>query len=64
MVVDPAAANVLDSPGEFAWGGVASTYFWVDPQKKMFVIVLVQAPKRLRAVRVMARRLVYGAVVK
>ena len=28
VVLDPAAANVLDSVGEFAWGGAASTYHW------------------------------------
>lgn len=42
VVLDPAAANVLDSPGEFAWGGAASTYFWVDPVEDLIVVFMTQ----------------------
>ena len=31
VVVDPAAGKVLTSLGEYAWGGLASTAFYVDP---------------------------------
>jgi CubicO group peptidase (beta-lactamase class C family) len=27
----PAATQVIGSPGEYMWGGVASTIFWADP---------------------------------
>ena len=27
VALDPVAANVIDSPGQFAWGGLAGTYF-------------------------------------
>lgn len=42
VMIDPTDAQVLGSPGEFAWGGAASTYFWVDPEEDMLVIFLTQ----------------------
>jgi CubicO group peptidase (beta-lactamase class C family) len=42
VMLDPADAQILGSPGEFAWGGAASTYFWVDPEEDMLVIFLTQ----------------------
>jgi CubicO group peptidase (beta-lactamase class C family) len=64
VVVDPAAANVLDSPGEFAWGGVASTYFWVDPVEDLFVIFMTQLiPSSTYPIRRELKTLVYQAIV-
>ncbi len=31
VVLDAAANKVLQSEGEYSWGGAASTIFWVDP---------------------------------
>jgi len=42
VVLDPARAQVLTSRGEYAWGGMASTAFWVDPEQDMSVIFLTQ----------------------
>ena len=42
VVLDPAAAQNLSSPGEFGWGGAASTTFWVDPLEDMTAIFLTQ----------------------
>ena len=42
VLLDPAAAHILGSPGEFTWGGAASTAFWVDPMEQMTVIFLTQ----------------------
>ena len=42
VALDPAAANVIDSPGQFAWGGMAGTYFWVDPVEELSVIFFAQ----------------------
>jgi len=64
VVVDPAAANVLDSPGEFAWGGLASTYFWVDPLEDLFVIFMTQLiPSSTYPIRRELKTLVYQAIV-
>lgn len=42
VLLDPAAAQILGSPGEFGWGGAASTVFWVDPLEDIAVIFLTQ----------------------
>jgi CubicO group peptidase (beta-lactamase class C family) len=42
VVQDPVAARYPASVGEFAWGGAASTAFWVDPVERMTVVFLTQ----------------------
>lgn len=42
VMLDPARAQILGSPGEYAWGGAASTAFWIDPQEELAVILLTQ----------------------
>ena len=64
VVVDPAAANVLDSPGEFAWGGAASTYFWIDPVEEVIVVFMTQLlPSSTYPIRRELKTLVYQALV-
>lgn len=64
VVLDPAAAGVLDSPGEFAWGGAASTYFWVDPLEDMTVVFLTQLlPSSTHPIRRELKTLIYQAIV-
>ena len=64
VVLDPAAAGVLDSPGEFAWGGAASTYFWVDPLEDMTVVFLTQLlPSSTYPIRRELKTLIYQAIV-
>lgn len=61
VLLDPAAAHILGSPGEFSWGGAASTAFWVDPKEQLAVVFLTQLmlsssyPIR-RALRVLANQ--------
>ncbi len=42
VMQSPARAQVLGSPGEFAWGGAASTAFWIDPVEDLIVIFMTQ----------------------
>jgi CubicO group peptidase (beta-lactamase class C family) len=42
VVQDPVATRYPASPGEFAWGGAASTSFWVDPVERMAVLFFTQ----------------------
>ncbi|MBW2052091.1 MAG: beta-lactamase family protein [Deltaproteobacteria bacterium] len=35
-------SQVIGSPGEYAWGGAASTAFWIDPVEDLIVIFLTQ----------------------
>ena len=63
VVVSPTAANVLDSAGEFAWGGAASTYFWVDPVEEVIAVFLTQLlPSSTYPIRRELKTLVYQAL--
>ncbi|MCY3778796.1 MAG: serine hydrolase [Chloroflexi bacterium] len=42
VLLDPARAQILGSPGEFGWGGAASTTFWVDHAEDMTAMFLTQ----------------------
>lgn len=64
VVIDPAAANVLDSAGDYAWGGAASTYFWIDPVEDLTVLFMTQLiPSSSYPIRRQLKALVYQALV-
>jgi CubicO group peptidase (beta-lactamase class C family) len=48
--------------GEFFWGGVAGTYFWVAPKEELYAIMMVQAPRQRDYFRQLFRTLVYAAL--
>lgn len=61
---NPARAGLSGSPGDFGWGGVASTVFWVDPAEDMTVLFLTQlSPSGSTPNRKELRALVYQALV-
>ncbi|MGI9597108.1 MAG: serine hydrolase domain-containing protein [Acidimicrobiales bacterium] len=65
VVIDPMAAQVISSPGEFAWGGAASTLFWIDPAEELTVIGLTQLmPSSAYPIRQDLKALVYGALTE
>ena len=53
---------VPGSVGEFFWGGATGTYFWIDPQEQMVVVLMLQAPDMRLAYRYLSRRLVYASL--
>lgn len=63
VMLDPARAQVASSPGEYAWGGAASTMFWIDPVEDLTVIGLTQLmPSSAYPIRSQMKSLVYGAL--
>ncbi len=42
VLVDPAASQSLGSAGQYAWGGAASTAFWIDPAEELAVVFMTQ----------------------
>ena len=42
VVLDPARCRMPGSVGDFGWGGLASTYFWTDPEKQLTVVYFAQ----------------------
>ena len=64
VVVNPVANKVLSSPGEFGWGGAASTAFWVDPVEDITALLFTQLfPSSTHPLRPQLRQLVYQALI-
>ncbi|HEV3212947.1 MAG TPA: serine hydrolase domain-containing protein [Acidimicrobiales bacterium] len=60
----PAETGVVGSPGEFMWGGAASTIFWVDPVEDLVVVFMTQLmPSGTFNFRGQLKAIVYGAIV-
>lgn len=63
IVEDPAANGNVCSPGEFAWGGAASTAFWIDPVEQITAIFMTQLlPSSTYPLRRELRSAVYQAI--
>jgi CubicO group peptidase (beta-lactamase class C family) len=59
----PAQAQAVGSPGEYMWGGAASTIFWIDPVEDIATIFMTQLmPSGTFNFRGQLRNLVYGAL--
>src|SRR5262249_26501456 len=64
VMLDPAKAQIVGSPGECAWGGMASTAFWIDPHEEMAAVMMTQmTPSSTYPIRRELRVLAYQAVV-
>jgi len=65
MTTDVARTGLTGSPGEFWWGGAASTAFWVDPVEDVSVVFLTQfMPSNLYPIRRELRTLVNAAILE
>lgn len=63
-VVDVPAGKVLTSPGEYAWGGMASTAFYIDPVEEVTAMFFTQfLPSSVYPIRSQLRALVAQALV-
>ena len=63
-VVDPTAGKVLTSAGEYAWGGMASTAFYVDPTEDVTALFFTQVlPSSAYPIRTRLRTLINQAIV-
>lgn len=67
VMLDPVRAGIPGSPGEYGWGGMASTTFFIDPAEDMAVVFMTQVicdtAKRVRLRRDL-RTLIYGAMTE
>ncbi len=63
-MLEPAKAQILGTPGEVAWGGMASTAFWIDPAEDLAVVLMTQlVPSSALPIRKELRVLTYAALV-
>ena len=64
VVLDPVEAGSV-SAGEYAWGGAAGTWFWIDPVEDLvFVGMIQQFGGRRPDVRSLTRQLTYRAITE
>ena len=63
MTVDVARTQNIGSLGEYFWGGMASTAFWVDPAEDLACVFMTQLmPSTAYPIRRELRTLVYAAL--
>lgn len=63
VLLDPGRARAPGSIGDFSWGGMASTAFWIDPVFDLSVIFFTQLiPSSAYPARPQLRALVHGAL--
>ena len=56
-------AQTPGSVGQYGWGGLAGTTFWVDPAEQFFAVMMIQAPDQRVYMRSLFRNMVYAAIV-
>ncbi|WP_232897314.1 serine hydrolase domain-containing protein [Pontibaca salina] len=63
VVIDPARTRAPSSVGDFSWGGMASTFFWVDRAQDLSVVFFTQlAPSSAYPARPQLKALVQGTL--
>lgn len=63
VTMDPAKTLIAGSPGEYAWGGAATTSFWIDPAEDLITIFMTQViPSTAYPIRRELRTMVYAAI--
>jgi len=64
ITLDLATSQGIGSPGDYGWGGAASTIFWNDPAEDLIVIFLTQLmPSGTFNFRGQLKSIVYPAIV-
>lgn len=64
VVLDPALARVPGHIGDFSWGGMASTFFWIDRASDLSVVFFTQlSPSSSYPARSELKALIHGALI-
>jgi CubicO group peptidase (beta-lactamase class C family) len=63
VLLDPVVAQTIGTPGEFFWGGAASTAFFVSPADELLLVFLTQLrPSASYPVRRELRAAIYASL--
>ncbi|HPF22647.1 MAG: serine hydrolase domain-containing protein [Hyphomonas sp.] len=63
VVQDVVASQQPGSEGTFSWGGLASTFFWIDPEEEIIGIQMTQLmPSSTYPLRAQLQQLAYAAI--
>ena len=64
VTIDPVKGRVPGNVGDYAWGGAASTAFWIDPVDDLTVLFFTQLlPSSTHPIRSQLKQLVYQALI-
>lgn len=64
VVLSPARARVPGSVGDFSWGGIASTFFWIDPKEQITCVFFTQLiPSNSYPLRAELKAMVHAALL-
>jgi len=64
VLLDPTVAQIIGTPGEFYWGGAASTAFFVNPKEDLIMIFLTQLrPSSTYPIRRELRTTIYSSII-
>jgi len=55
-------SDMPGSIGDYSWGGLAGTQFWIDPQEQMIAVMMIQQPNEFTDYWRLYRNLVYQAI--
>ena len=65
VTVDASGIGYPASDGEYSWGGLASTVFWIDPKEELVVVMLTQyLPFNGPYYRDLMHRMVHAAIIE
>jgi CubicO group peptidase (beta-lactamase class C family) len=65
VLLDQAEAQIIGTPGEYYWGGAASTAFFVNPAEDLIMLFLTQLrPSSTYPIRRELRATIYSALVE
>src|SRR5580658_2193890 len=63
VTLDPTRTLIPGSRGEYAWGGAATTSFWIDPAEELVAIFMTQVlPSTATPIRRELRTMIYSAI--
>src|SRR6478609_9105610 len=63
VTMRPPETMLAGSPGEYNWGGAATTSFWIDPAEELIAIFMTQVlPSNAYPLRRELRTMVYSAI--
>jgi CubicO group peptidase (beta-lactamase class C family) len=65
VLLDQTVAQIIGTPGEYYWGGAASTAFFVNPEEDLVMIFLTQLrPSSTYPIRRELRATIYSALIE
>src|SRR5213080_3787786 len=63
VTMNPTETLIPGSVGEYAWGGLATTSFWIDPAEELIAVFMTQViPSSAYPIRRELRTMVYAAI--